>query len=244
MTSTGSYLILSKRATNMAAVAFIALAIILMDIGMSHSCFHSDQMVITGFTLRRQGMNPYHDVDDQVLVRHLLTGDRFAFEEIYSRYSTILFRYACDKTDRREDAEEIIQETFVWLWTRRESIGHVTELRPYLYGIVKHKIFNYIRHSLIRRRYAENFSHFETTFDNSNVEWNDVVDMQTNIDRSIAVLPERCRTAFTLSRMDHLPIQTIAEQMNISSRTVENYITQALKHLRETVPNYLDSNSR
>lgn len=227
----------------MKAYAFITSIFFLLKEALLRSLPFEDPGEMCGTILRRRGMNPYHDVTDHVLVSHLLTGDRSAFEEIYSRYSTILFRYACDKTDRREDAEEIIQETFVWLWTHRESIGHVTELRPYLYGIVKHKIFNYIRHSLIRRKYAENYAHFETTYDNSNIEWNDVVDMQNNIDRSIAQLPERCRMAFTLSRVEHLPIQTIAEQMNISSRTVENYITQALKHLRTTVPNYHERGS-
>lgn len=209
-----------------------------------HARLRTAQMETSNITLRRPVMNRYHDVGDRELVSYLLTGDQLAFEEIYSRYSAILFRYACDKTDRREDAEEIIQETFVWLWTKRETIGHVTELRPYLYGIVKHKIFNYIRHSLIRRRYAENYTRFESTFDNSNIEWNDVVDMQSNIDRRIAELPERCRTAFKLSRVDQLPIHRIAEEMKISSRTVENYITQALKHLRATVPNYKEPGER
>jgi RNA polymerase sigma-70 factor (family 1) len=178
-------------------------------------------------------MDAYTSLADNKLVNLLQGGDRRAFEEIYRRYATLLFRYVADKIDGREDCEEIVQETFVWLWSRRESLHHVTELRPYLYGIVKHKIYNHIRHNIIRREYAEYFQKFRNSIDNSNEELTNLSDVLRILDHSIAQLPERCQAAFRMSRIDHMPIAAIAEQMNISSRTVENYITQALKHLRE-----------
>jgi RNA polymerase sigma-70 factor (ECF subfamily) len=51
----------------------------------------------------------------------------------------------------------------------------------------------------------------------------------------MAELPGKCQLAFHMSRMEHTPIAEIAEKMNISPRTVENYITQALRHLRACV---------
>jgi RNA polymerase sigma-70 factor (ECF subfamily) len=57
-------------------------------------------------------------------------------------------------------------------------------------------------------------------------------DLQQAIDERISELPKKCQTAFRMSRIEHEPIQRIAERMNISNRTVENYISQALKHLR------------
>jgi RNA polymerase sigma-70 factor (family 1) len=188
-------------------------------------------------------MGAYTSKADNELVDLLQTGDRRAFEEMYRRYSTMLFRYVNDKIKGREDCEEIVQETFVWLWTHRESLHHVTELRPYLYGIVKHKVFNHIRHLVIRRGYAEYFQNFGNVVDNSNEELTNLADVMRLLDHSIAQLPERCQTAFRLSRIEHLPIAAIAEQMNISSRTVENYITQALKHLRETVSGFYKANN-
>jgi RNA polymerase sigma-70 factor (ECF subfamily) len=178
-------------------------------------------------------MKAYTSLADNQLVNLLHGGDRRAFEEIYRRYAALLFRYVTDKISGREDCEEIVQETFVWLWSRRESLQHVTELRPYLYGIVKHKIFNHIRHNIIRRDYADHFLKFRNSVDNSNEELTNLSDVLRIVDHSIAQLPERCQTAFKLSRIEHMSIAAIAEQMNISSRTVENYITQALKHLRE-----------
>jgi RNA polymerase sigma-70 factor (family 1) len=183
-------------------------------------------------------MGAYTSKADDELVALLQADDERAFEEMYRRYAALLFRFVADRLDEREDCEEIVQETFVWLWSHRDSLHHVTELRPYLYGIVKHKVFNYIRHRVIRRDYVEHFQNFGSLIDNSNEELTNLSDVLQLLDHSIAQLPERCQTAFKLSRIEHLPISAIAEQMNISTRTVENYITQALKHLRAAVSGF------
>jgi RNA polymerase sigma-70 factor (ECF subfamily) len=183
-------------------------------------------------------MDAYSSIDDNELVNRLHGGDRRAFEEIYRRYATRLFRYVADRIQEREDCEEIVQETFVWLWVRRESLRRVTELRAYLYGIVKHKVFNHIRHSVIRRQFRDYFRKFGGRVDNSNEEMTHLADLLKIFDQAIAQLPERCQMAFRLSRIEHMPIAAIARQMNISTRTVENYITQALKHLRNTISKF------
>lgn len=186
-------------------------------------------------------MDAYTSKADNELVAMLQSGDKRAFEEMYRRYAGLLFRFVADKLYGREDCEEIVQETFVWLWSHRQSLHHVTELRPYLYGIVKHKVFNHIRHNVIRREYVDHFLKFGSGVDNSNEELTNMSDVLKVLDHAIEQLPERCRTAFRLSRIDHLPIATIAEQMEISTRTVENYITQALKHLRDAVRGFYRS---
>ncbi|HZY82822.1 MAG TPA: RNA polymerase sigma-70 factor [Cyclobacteriaceae bacterium] len=178
-------------------------------------------------------MDAYNSKADNQLVNLLHGGDRRAFEEIYRRYASLLFRYVADRIFEREDCEEIVQETFIWVWSKRESLRHVTELRPYLYGIVKHKVYNHIRHNYVHRQFVEHFQKFGMTVDNSNEELANVADIMRILEHAVSQLPERCQMAFKLSRIEHKPIAAIAEQMNISSRTVENYITQALKHLRD-----------
>jgi RNA polymerase sigma factor (sigma-70 family) len=92
----------------------------------------------------------------------------------------------------------------------------------------------------VRKEYAANFALFSTAhLDNSNEEIMYLKDPQYSIDASISELPEKCRRAFRLSRMEHEPNLPIAERMNISKRTVENYLSQALKHLRTSLSEYL-----
>jgi RNA polymerase sigma-70 factor (family 1) len=187
---------------------------------------------------RTETMDAYTRKADNELVALLQSGDKRAFEEMYRRYAGLLFRFVADKLYGREDCEEIVQETFVWLWSHRTSLSHVTELRPYLYGIVKHKVFNHIRHHVIRREYVDHFLKFGSGVDNSNEELTNLSDILNVLDHAIAQLPDRCQMAFKMSRIENLPIATIAEQMNISTRTVENYLTQALKHLRDAVSGF------
>jgi RNA polymerase sigma factor (sigma-70 family) len=128
----------------------------------------------------------------------------------------------------------MVQELYIWLWTRRENLSHVTALKSYLYNAIRYKVVNYFEHHAVQQRYIENYVLFEASHDNSNEELSDISDIGPMIEKSIAVLPERCQMAFRLSRLEHMPISNIAAHMNISSRTVENYITHALKHLRLT----------
>ena len=64
-------------------------------------------------------------------------------------------------------------------------------------------------------------------------------ELKETIESVISELPERCQLAFRLSRMEHKSIAEIAEIMEISPRTVENYITQSLKHLRSSLGDFL-----
>jgi len=63
----------------------------------------------------------------------------------------------------------------------------------------------------------------------------DAKELQSHLDESIATLPERCREVFYLSRFECLPNREIASRLNISSKTVENQITKALKILHTSV---------
>ena len=92
---------------------------------------------------------------------------------------------------------------------------------------------SHIRSYRVRKKYAADFALFAVErIDNSSEELLELKDLQHTIDERISELPEKCQTAFRMSRMEYEPIQRIAERMNISNRTVENYISQALKHLR------------
>jgi RNA polymerase sigma-70 factor (ECF subfamily) len=85
----------------------------------------------------------------------------------------------------------------------------------------------------VRKKYAAEFSNFLSNhYDNSAEEAVNLRSLESLIEKRISELPKQCQTAFRLSRMQDESIQAIAQRMNISTRTVENYITKALKHLR------------
>ena len=161
-----------------------------------------------------------------------------AFKSLYGQLTRRgrLFNFIYHKVRRKDTTEEILQEIFVSLWHNRNHLHIQTSMDAYLFGAAKHKIITYVRSELVRKKHAAEFTRFaQETYDNSVQEQLDVDDLQARVQIRIAELPDKCQLAFRLSRMEYTPIAQIAEKMNISPRTVENYITQALRHLRTCV---------
>lgn len=167
------------------------------------------------------------------LIAALKEGSEKAFESIYDRMANRLYLFILRKIGTKEIAEEILQEVFVALWNNRNAIEIDTSLDAYLFGIAKNKIFSFMRSESVRNKYAAEFSLFAQKYrDNSLEESMDLNDLHRVLEDKISELPDKCQTAFRMSRFEHASISEIAKTMNISTRTVENYITQALRHLR------------
>ena len=75
--------------------------------------------------------------------------------------------------------------------------------------------------------------------DNSVTEQITANDLQLAIDKALATLPPQCRRVFEMSRMDQLSYTEIANQLNISTNTVENHVSKALKILRVELKEFL-----
>jgi RNA polymerase sigma-70 factor (family 1) len=156
-----------------------------------------------------------------------------AFEALYDRFEPGLYRYVYGKVRVKEVCEEIVQEIFLALWAKRDSLVINMSVEAWLFGAAKNKILTFIKSQGVRERYAADFALYASGYvDNSSEEILHLKDLYKAIDESISELPEHYQTAFRLSRMQHQPTQSIAEHMKISPRTVENYISAALKHLR------------
>jgi RNA polymerase sigma-70 factor (ECF subfamily) len=179
-------------------------------------------------------MTSYQKYSDTELTALLNTGDKIAFETIYRRYASGLYRYARKNIGVKEDCEEIIQEVFESLWTRRESLGHVTVLSAYLFRMVKYKVIRYFQHHAVRKKYAGHFKLFEAVYGSTQEEESDPSSIQAGIEKVIAQLPERCQFALKLRLTENLSNHDIARRMNIKKSTVENYMVTALAHLRAT----------
>ena len=167
---------------------------------------------------------------DVLLMLEIAKGNRTAWETIYRQYFEILRRYAITMTRDPMESDDIAQEVLIRLWLRRENLFSVTHPFQYLLAAVNHMAYNYFRHLGIVRQYERDAC--VDSVDNTLESALDAKLIEAEISLGISRLPERCRTAFCLSRQRHMSIAEIAEQMHISRRTVENYITTALRHVR------------
>lgn len=184
-------------------------------------------------------MRGAHSTDDLALLALVKQGNDLAYREIYNRYWERLYMYVFHSLRDHESSEEVVQDIFLELWEKREFISVNSSLSSYLFTAAKHDILNAMRFNKVRSAYAADFSAYAQRYDNSNEELQILHDLEATIERSLWELPEKCRTVYRMSRQQHIPNPTIAEQLNITTKTVENHLTYALKHLRTALGSLL-----
>src|SRR5687767_12078992 len=175
---------------------------------------------------------------DQLLVT-LQAGDITAFEMIFRTYYQPLCNYAYTFLQDKEEAEEIVQSTFMSVWEKHNTISIRTSVKSYLYAMVRNACLNVIKHEKIKQKHAvEEIALAPQSHDSVS---SSVVssELETKIQEAMEKLPEQCRLVFKLSRFEELKYSEIAEQLNISVKTVENHMGKALKIMREQLKDYL-----
>ena len=169
------------------------------------------------------------------------------FSRVYSIYFPKLVRFAREFVLSTEDAENIIQDIFIYLWEHQEILGSLSNLNAFLFVLVKNRCIDFIRQKKLVERKREEFEmvmdkelqlkmYALQQFDENALSADDI---EVILNNAINSLPEKCREVFILSRMEGLKYREIAERLNISTKTVENQIITALKKLRVELKDYI-----
>ena len=129
-------------------------------------------------------------------------------------------------------AEDTVQDVFVKIWMKRGEIDMDKNPKSFLFQSVKNRAIEIIRKDKLDSTYrAENLRKLEE-IDDINYEAERYV-MMERIYASIRQLPPKCQKVFTLSKVNGLTYSEIAEELEISVKTVENQIGRSLRILRE-----------
>ena len=167
----------------------------------------------------------------------LRAGDQHAFEALYRQYYKGLCAFAAQYIPLSE-AEEVVQDTMMWLWEHRESLDEQLSLKTLLFTIVKNKALNLVTHEEIRRRvHQEIVDKLREAFEESDLYLNH--ELFSLYRQALAKLPPEVRQAFEMNRHRHLTHKEIAQQLGVSPQTVNYRIGQALKLLRSELKDYL-----
>jgi len=177
-------------------------------------------------------------LDSELLNLLINEDDKFAFSELYNRYWDKLFGAAYKRLRTVEAAEEIVQDIFTDIWSRRKELNIKSELPVYLYSAVKYQVINYIHKQAIQHSFQVKSTGILTELDNSTEETIIANDLRNRIEEDVQLLPDRCREVYQLSRNQSQSNKDIAAQLSISEKTVENQITKALKRLRTSLNSF------
>ncbi len=166
-------------------------------------------------------------------------GNVIIFEQVFRDYYERLCNYANTMVNDMDEAEEIVQSTFLALWEKRSGIDIHTSVKSYLYQAVHNTCLNRIKHNRVKQTHSE---YYRYTADVAMGSGSDLLigkELEGQINDAIDSLPPQCQAVFRLSRFENLTYAEISEQLNVSVKTVENHMGKALRILREKLKDYL-----
>lgn len=156
------------------------------------------------------------------------------YSRLFRRHYLPLGMFALRYCGETAEAEDIVQEAFVKVWQKFRSNDSPPDIRQYLYAVVRNIAVDRIRMSSRQPEYS--LSDMEIPEDSLVTEEQiDTSERDARIWREIGRLPERCRQVFLLSKRNGLSNKEIADELGISVKTVENQMTKALAHLRDSL---------
>jgi len=173
------------------------------------------------------------------LTTTLKAGNLTAFEMLFRTYYQPLCNYAFTFVQDRDEAEEIVQSTFLNIWEKRENLSIHTGVKPYLYAMVRNACLNVLKHEKIKQQHATMEMAIAERSIESVARTVIASELEAKIHDAMDHLPEQCRLIFKLSRFEDLKYAEIAEQLNISIKTVENQMGKALRIMRDQLRDYL-----
>ena len=163
-----------------------------------------------------------------------------AFDRVYEMYSHKLFSFVFKILKNEAEADDIVQEVFVKIWESRHKLGDYKLLNAYIFTIAYNNSIDLIRKRINNTKYLEHLKNSAGTNVTPNIisqiEFND---LNIQVEKLIANLPERQKQVYLLHREEGLTYPEIAEKLGISKNTVENHMVKALKYLRENMDNSL-----
>jgi len=154
------------------------------------------------------------------------------FETLFRSYYEPLCRYACQFVENMDTAEEIVQDLFYVIWKERESLQIFTSVNGYLYRSVKNKSLQYIEKATVRDNYSKMSAEdadIESITPQEELEYKE---LEQQIEKILCRLPGRREKIFRMNRMEGKKYNEIAQELNISVKTVEAEISKALRELR------------
>lgn len=169
------------------------------------------------------------------------------FESFYITWYSRVKYFARDYVLSEEEAENITQDVFLDFYQKRDSLDFHINVIAYLFTSVKNRCIDYLRRKLLEQeaasRMQEDFDlSFRMKFDSLEAFDMDGLsedNIKNIIEKALNALPQRCREIFILSKLEGKKQKEIAEQLNVSVKTIETQMTIAYKKLREELKNYL-----
>lgn len=172
---------------------------------------------------------------EEDILRRLSTGDSDAFRIIFIKYAPRVEAFALKMLKNIHEAQDVSQNIFTKLWAQRASLAHVQSLNAYLFRMTRNAVLDICKHNRVRAAYETGSALAEQPLCNDLAELVDTNDLAALVDGALQKMPVRRCQVYRLSREDGRSNREIAEELHITTKSVENHITKALYSIKKEI---------
>lgn len=176
-------------------------------------------------------------VIDQLFLRIALKDDEEAFRSLFFEFFSSLCVFAHRHVEDWDTCEDLVQDTFFKIWKNRKSIEINISSRNFLITSVRNSCIDYLRKQDSARIWQEREIKDKTGYTSDDLYSH--IELEQMLTTALSKLPENIREVFEMNRFEGKTYKEIAEEKNISVKTVEAHMTKALKVLRIELKDYL-----
>lgn len=175
------------------------------------------------------------------LLRELINGNEQAMKQLFHIYHGWLFYYISHFIKSERVAEELVMDVFMKIWTCRSTLAEIDHFDSFLFTIARNKSIDFLRSAAADRKLRA------LLWDEIQLASSEQADSplllkeyEEKVREAILQLPPQCKKAYSLSRERDLSHGEIAQELNISSATVNNHIVKAQRFVRDYVAKTMD----
>lgn len=170
---------------------------------------------------------------DNILFEQLKKGDEGVLKEFFETFYPLYVAFAHNYVTNEQESEDLVQESFVMFWERRESFENIYYAKAFLYKTIRHKCLNFIRHRNVEQRHMENIHNNNADIEKRAYFIDAIIKEESSrmIYEQIEQLSKMGRQVIALS-LDGLSNEEIAETLGISINTVRTHKARTYQQLR------------
>lgn len=173
-------------------------------------------------------------LSDAALLSLMQKHDHHAFNELFNRYWEKMFKTAVSRLDDEVVAQDVVQEVFISLWQRRETITINTNLEAYLVSAVRLDVIDHFRACKRDELRLQDAVERINILENAIADHSDYYAMEKTLEREVSQMSETLQKIYQL-RTENYSIKDIAGELNLAEQTVKNYISEVLRRLRTAI---------
>ena len=173
-------------------------------------------------------------LDDKITVENLKKGDVLSFDNIFKKYNKKVYYFALSYLKNREEAQDVVQEVFMNLWRNRDQINENYVFSKYLFKMAYNATCKIFRKLSSNKKQLEEVVRNTVLEDNStnlSIEYNSLLE---TANRLIEKMPACQKNIYFLNINEKLSTEQIAQKLNISKKTVENYLSKVKTSLKKS----------